>query len=275
MELKLKLDRPLVVFDIESTGVNPRQDRIIELAAVKLHPDGREETKTWLLNPTVKIPPETTAIHGITDEIVRDCPTFFEMAEDIDSFFEGCDLSGFNADRFDIPCLEEEFARVGRDFGASRRRHVDVQRIYHKMEPRDLTAAVRFYLGRDHEGAHGAEADAKATVEVLKAQMVKYPELPQTSAEMDEYLVPHDPLNADRQGMIRWIDGAWCINFGKKKGSKLATLLATERNYLRWIVNGAFDTEVRQIVSSFIEKGVLPPPPVLPDVNKDKGVQTK
>ena len=164
---------------------------------------------------------------------------------------------------------------MGRDFGASRRRHVDVQRIYHNMEPRDLTAAVRFYLGRDHEGAHGAEADAKATVEVLKAQMVKYPELPQTSAEMDEYLVPHDPLNADRQGMIRWIDGAWCINFGKKKGSKLSTLLATERNYLRWIVNGAFDTEVRQIVSSFIEKGVLPPPPVLPDAKKDKGVQTK
>ena len=238
MELKLKLDRPLIVFDIESTGVNPRQDRIIELAAVKLHPDGREETKTWLLNPTVKIPPETTAIHGITDEIVRDCPTFFEMAEDIDHFFDGCDLSGFNADRFDIPCLEEEFARVGRDFGASRRRHVDVQRIYHKMEPRDLTAAVRFYLGRDH-------------------------------------LAPHDPLNADRQGMIRWINGAWCINFGKKKGSKLATLLATERNYLRWIVNGAFDTEVRQIVSSFIEKGVLPPPPVLPDANKDKVGQKK
>ena len=107
MKLELELDRPLVVFDIESTGVNPRQDRIIELAAVKLYPDGREETKTWLLNPTVKIPPETTAIHGITDDIVKDCPTFSEKADEIYSYFDGCDLSGFNADRFDIPCLEE------------------------------------------------------------------------------------------------------------------------------------------------------------------------
>ena len=262
MKLEMKLDRPLIVFDIESTGVNPRQDRIIELAAVKLHPDGAEDGHTWLLNPTIPIPPETTAIHGITDDIVKDCPTFAEAAADIFAFFEGCDLSGFNADRFDIPCLEEEFARAGRNFESSARRHVDVQRIYHKMEPRDLTAAVRFYLGRDHVGAHGAEADAKATVEVLKAQMVKYPDLPKTSAEMDEYLVPHDPLNADRQGMIRWIDGAWCINFGKKKGSKLSQLLANERNYLRWIVNGAFDTEVRQIVSAFVERGVLPPPPI-------------
>ena len=262
MKLELELDRPLVVFDIESTGVNPRQDRIIELAAVKLYIDGREETKTWLLNPTVTIPPETTAIHGITDDIVKDCPTFSEKADEIYSYFDGCDLSGFNADRFDIPCLEEEFARVGRDFGASRRRHIDVQRIYHRMEPRDLTAAVRFYLGRDHLGAHGAEADAKATAEVLKAQMVKYPDLPKTSGDMDEYLVPHDPMNADRQGMIRWIDGAWCINFGKKKGMKLASLLANERNYLRWIVNGGFDTEVRQIVGEFMERGVLPPPPI-------------
>lgn len=262
MKLELALDRPLIVFDIESTGVIPRTDRIIELSAVKLYPDGTEETQTWLLNPTVKIPPETTAIHGITDDIVKDCPTFSDMAEEIFAFFEGCDLSGFNADRFDIPCLEEEFARVGRDFGAYRRRHVDVQRIYHRMEPRDLTAAVRFYLGRDHVGAHGAEADAKATAEVLKAQMLKYPDLPKTTEAMDQYLVPHDPLNADRQGMIRWIDGAWCINFGKKRGAKLVTLLANERNYLRWIVNGAFDTEVRQIVSEFIERGVLPPPPI-------------
>ena len=261
MNLELKLDRPLVVFDIESTGVSPRQDRIIELAAVKVHPDGTEETKTWLLNPSVPIPPETTAIHGISDDIVKDCPTFAESAEDIFAFFEGCDLSGFNADRFDIPCIEEEFARTGRDFGASRRRHVDVQRIYHKMEPRDLTAAVRYYLGRGHEGAHGAEADAKATLEVLKAQMAKYPDLPKTSEAMDEYLAPHDPLNADRQGMIRWDKGEWRINFGKKKGKSLKELFATERNYLKWIVNGSFDTEVRQIVSALLERGTLPPPP--------------
>jgi DNA polymerase-3 subunit epsilon len=257
----LALDRPLVVFDIESTGLNPRQDRIIELSAVKLNPDGTEEVRTWLMNPTVDIPPETTAIHSISNEDVKDCPTFSDKAEEIFAFFTGCDLSGFNVDRFDIPCLEEEFARTGRNFGVSQRRHVDVQRIYHRMEPRDLSAAVRFYLGRNHDGAHGAEADARATAEVLKAQMTRYPELPRTTAEMDEYLVPRDPLNADRQGMIRWIDGAWCINFGKKRGERLVNLLARERNYLRWIVNGAFDTELRQIVNDLLERGVLPPPP--------------
>ena len=124
--LALALDRPLVVFDIESTGVNARQDRIIELAAVKVMPDGSEVEKDWLLNPGVPIPPETTAIHGITDEIVASCPTFADCAREIYAFFDGCDLSGFNADRFDIPCLEEEFARLGINFAASRRRHVDV-----------------------------------------------------------------------------------------------------------------------------------------------------
>ena len=199
--MKLKLDRPLVVFDIESTGTFPRRDRIVELAAIKIMPDGTEERRCWLLNPTVHIPEETTSIHGIDDETVKDCPTFAEKAEEIADFFEGCDLSGFNADRFDIPCLEEEFERAGaRPFCSSARRHVDVQRIYHRMERRDLSAAVKFYLGREHEGAHGAEADAEATLEVLKAQLERYPELPSTTAEMDEYLVPHDPLNADRGG---------------------------------------------------------------------------
>ena len=260
----LKLDRPLVVFDIESTGTAPRKDRIIELAAVKLMPDGTEVSKCWLMNPGVKIPPETTAIHGITDEIVKDCPTFADKADEIFAFFEGCDLSGFNADRFDIPCLEEEFARAGKNFAPSARRHVDVQRIYHRMEPRDLTAAVRFYLGRDHAGAHGAEADAKATLEVLKAQMERYPGLPQTVGEMDEYLVPHDPLNADRYGMLRWKDGELTVNFGKKKGESLRKLMLNEPNYLKWIVKGDFDTEVKMIVRDLMENGRLPPKPQTP-----------
>ena len=259
--LSLKLDRPLVVFDIESTGTSPRKDRIIELAAIKVAPDGSEERRTWLLNPEMPIPPETTAIHGITDEIVKDCPTFADKADEIFEFFKGADLSGFNADRFDIPCLEEEFARVGLNLAATARRHVDVQRIYHKMEPRDLTAAVKFYLGRPHEGAHGAEADAAATLEVLKAQMERYPDLPKTSAEMDEYLVPHDPLNADRNGMLRWKNGELTVNFGKKKGESLTKLLLNEPNYLRWLVKGDFDSEVRMIVKDLLENGRLPPAP--------------
>ena len=168
----MKLDRPLVVFDLETTGLFPKKDRIIELGAIKVSPDGTEEERCWLLNPSIPIPPESTAVHGIADEDVKDCPTFAERADEIFAFFEGCDLSGFNSDRYDIPCLEEEFARVGMNFAVSQRRCIDVQRIYHRMEPRDLTAAVRFYLGRDHAGAHGAEADTRATLEVLKARYV-------------------------------------------------------------------------------------------------------
>ena len=257
----LKLDRPLVVFDIESTGTSPRKDRIIELAAIKVTPEGEEESRCWLLNPTIPIPPETTAIHGISDDIVADCPTFAEKADEIFEFFRDCDLSGFNADRFDIPCLAEEFARVGLNFGSSARKHVDVQRIYHRMEPRDLTAAVRFYCDRDHTGAHGAEADTKATLDVLKAQLAKYPSLPKDVGTMDEFLVPHDPLNADRYGMLRWKGGELCVNFGKKKGESLRALLLSEPHYLRWIVKGDFDSEVRMIVKDLLDNGRLPPAP--------------
>ncbi len=257
----LALENPLVVFDIESTGVSPRRDRIIELAAVKVSPDGTEEVKTWLLNPTIHIPEETTAIHGITDEIVKDCPTFAEKAEEIFAFFAGASLGGFNSDRFDVLCLEEEFARVGKNFAASSRKHIDVQRIYHRMEPRDLSTAVRFYLGRNHDGAHGAEADARATLEVLKAQLAKYAELPRSDAALDEYLVPRDPLNADRMGMLRWKNGELTVNFGKKKGESLAKLLVNEPNFLRWMLKGDFDTEVRMIVKDLLDNGRLPPAP--------------
>ncbi len=260
----LKLEEPLVVFDIESTGLSTRRDRIIELAAVRVNPDGSEESRCWLLNPTIPIPPETTAIHGIDDATVRDCPTFADRAEEIFEFFRGCSLGGFNSDRFDIPCLEEEFARVGMNFGSSARKHIDVQRIYHRQEPRDLTTAVRFYLGREHEGAHGAEADARATLDVLKAQLAKYPDLPKDDATLDGYLVPRDPLNADRMGLLRWQDGELCVNFGKKKGESLSRLLIKEPNFLRWIVKGDFDTEVRMIVQDLLENGRLPPAPPKP-----------
>ena len=257
----LELTRPLIVFDIESTGLYPRRDRIIELACVKLMPDGTEIEKCWLMNPTVEIPPETTKIHGITNEMVKDCPTFRDNAEEILAFFDGCDLSGFNADRYDIPCLEEEFARVGKNFALSARRRIDVQRIYHRMEPRDLTAAVRFYLGRDHAGAHGAEADARATLEVLKAQMERYPQLPSKVEALDEYLVPRDPLNIDREGRLRWDKGELVVNFGKNKGRTLKSLLISDMPFLRWIMKGDFDTEVKMVVRDLVKHGKLPSPP--------------
>ena len=262
MSFPIPLDRPLVVFDIESTGISPRKDRIIELAAIKVHPDGTEESKCWLLNPTVHIPEETTAIHKIADEDVKDCPTFADRAKEIFAFFDGCDLSGFNADRFDIPCLEEEFARCAMNFAPGRRKHVDVQRIYHRKEPRDLTAAVQFYCGRSHDGAHGAEADTAATLEVLKAQLARYADLPRSVDEIDELLVPHDPLNADRNGLFRWKDGEWTVNFGKRRGESLKRIMLNEPNFLKWMLKGDFDTEARMIAADALE-GRLPPAPQL------------
>ena len=257
----MTLDRPLVVFDLETTGLFQKKDRIIELGAVKVSPDGSEEERCWLFNPTVHIPEATTAIHGISDEDVKDCPTFAERADEVFAFFEGCDLAGFNSDRYDIPCLEEEFARVGMNLGVSARRCIDVQRIYHRKEPRDLTAAVRFYLDRDHAGAHGAEADARATLEVFKAQLAKYADLPRSSAELAEFLVPHDPNVIGRNRELCWRDGELYVNFGKKRGERLKDLLFREEKFLKWMLKGDFDTEVKAVVKGLLEQGVLPTPP--------------
>ena len=269
MAFPIELKRPLVVFDIESTGLSPRHDRIVELAAIRVNPDGSEETKTWLMNPTVPIPPETTAIHGISDSDVANCPTFADRADEIFAFFEGADISGFNIDRYDVLMLEEEFLRVGKNFCAGQRLHLDVQRIYHKFERRDLTSAVRFYLGRSHDGAHGAEADALATLEVLKAQFAKYAELPRTAEAVDEWIAPHDPLNADRSGNIRWNGKEWLINFGKKKGESLKAIMLREPNFLKWILKGDFDADTRAIASDALE-GRLPSAPKL-DTDSAKG----
>ena len=269
MKFPIELKRPLIVFDLETTGLFPRKDRIVEIAAVKTNPDGTEDERCWLLNPTIPIPPETTAIHCISDEDVADCPTFADKADEIYEFFRGCDVAGFNSDRYDIPCLEEEFFRVGRNLAAAVVNRVDVQRIYHKMEPRDLTSAVAYYCGRAHVGAHGALEDAKATLDVLKAQISRskgadagrYAELAgKDIAAIDEYLVPHDPLNADRNGMFRWRDGVLFVNFGKKKGQPLKSIMLNEPNFLRWILKGDFDTDVKAIAADALE-GRLPPPP--------------
>ncbi len=270
MKFPIELERPLVVFDLETTGLFPRRDRIVEIAAVKMNVDGTEETLEHLINPEMPIPPETSKIHGITDEMVKGCPTFRDLAKEIYAFFEGCDVAGFNSDRYDIPCLEESFYRVGMNLGAAIVNRVDVQRIYHKMEPRDLSAAVSFYCNRSHDGAHGALADAVATRDVLAAQLARanaadaadrYAAFAGKSiAEIDDYLVPHDPMNADRNGMFRWRDGILYVNFGKKKGTPLKTIMLHEPNYLKWIVNGEFDTDVKAIAADALE-GRLPSPP--------------
>ena len=178
MELKLK--RPIVFLDLETTGVDPAKDRIVEISLVKVQPDGSKEVKTRRINPGMPIPPESTAIHGIADDDVKDEPRFEQIAKSLAAYMEGCDLAGYNSNRFDIPVLAEEFLRAGVDVDLKKRRFIDVQNIFHKMEQRTLVAAYRFYCDRELEGAHSAEADTLATYEVLKAQLDRYPELETT-----------------------------------------------------------------------------------------------
>lgn len=258
--LKLKLDRPLAIFDIESTGISPRADRIIELAVIRVEPDGSETEKYWLVNPTIPIPLESTAVHGITDEVVKDCPTFTKVAPQVDAFLKGCDLGGYNVLRFDIPMLSEEMIRAGLDLDVDNRRVLDAQRIYHLKEPRDLSAALRFFCGCEHSDAHGAEADTRATLEVIKGQFRKYDDLPRDLATLDRLFNATDPFNADRSGRLRWVDGEITINFGKKKGTRLKDMINDDPGFLKWILRSDFPLDTRRIVEDALN-GVFPPPP--------------
>ena len=245
----IALDRPLAVFDIESTGLNPRTDRIVELAVLRLEPGGARSSRTWLLNPGMPIPLESVAIHGITDEMVRDAPSFADRADEILDFFRGCDLGGFGLSKLDIPILEEEFSRCGIFFNAAGRRLFDALRIYHRREPRDLAAALRFFCGEELEGAHGAEADAAAALRVLEGEFARYPDLPTDPDALDRELNPRDPFNVDREGRLRWVNREATVNFGKKKGKTLRELAEADPGFLRWIVKGDFPLDTRRIAS--------------------------
>ena len=271
----LRLDRPLVVFDIESTGLNPRTDRILELAAIRVPPgDGEPESRSWLLNPGVPIPLETIAVHGITDELVAKCPRFADAADEIFDFFKGCDIGGFGIGKLDIPLLEEEFARLGMVFDAQSRRQFDAMRIFHKREPRDLTAAVKYYCGKELDGAHGAEADAAATLEVLRGQFAKYDDLPESPDELDRLLNERDPFFVDREGKLRWLDGEIAINFGKRKGEKIRDLILgskEDKNYLKWILNSDFSEDMKSVIRNALE-GKWPKAPAVTPSSQPVGL---
>ncbi|MEI6165970.1 MAG: 3'-5' exonuclease [bacterium] len=248
-----QLDRPLAVFDIESTGINPRSDRIIELSIVKLlPPKGLQELRTFIVNPGIPIPPESSAIHGITEADVAGKPLFRDLAPEIYRFLEGCDLAGYNIIRFDIPMLIEEFLRASINFSMEGRRMVDAQRIYHKREPRDLKAALQHYCGELFLEGHRAEADALATVRVLEGQFNRYPDLPRTMNELDKYCDLRDPSWVDRDGKLRWVNGEIAINFGKKKGEKLSDLSKRDPNFLRWILKSDFASDTKAIVEKIL-----------------------
>ncbi|MBT3243446.1 MAG: 3'-5' exonuclease [Bacteroidetes bacterium] len=245
---KLKLTKPIVFFDIESTGIDVVSDRIVEISFLKISPDGKEEVKTMRINPTIPIPPVVTEIHGIKDSDVADEPTFADRAKEIASFLKGSDLGGYNSNRFDIPMLAEEFARAGDDIDLKKMRFIDVQVIFFKMEPRSLTAAYKFYCDKQLDNAHSAEADTRATWEVFKSQLVKYPTLSSTIDGLSEFSAA--TRNADFLGRIIFDkDGVELINFGKHKGKKVTDVFQKEPSYYRWMMDGNFPEYTKRVIT--------------------------
>ncbi|HRG02950.1 MAG: 3'-5' exonuclease [Bacteroidia bacterium] len=246
--MKLNLKNPIVFFDLETTGTNIVTDRIVEISYLKISPNGREESKTIRINPEMHIPEQVTAIHGITDEDVADCPRFKEVAREIARDFEGCDLAGYNSNRFDIPLLAEEFLRAEVDIDMKKRKFVDVQVVFHKMEQRTLSAAYKFYCDKDLDNAHSAEADTRATYEVLMAQLDRYPELKNEIAFLSGFTTQNN--NADFAGRIIYNEkGEEIINFGKYKGQKVSDVLKNDIGYYGWIMSSDFTLDTKNVLT--------------------------
>jgi len=255
--MKLHLTRPIVFFDIEATGLSTAHDRIVELCFLKIYPNGNEESQTLRFNPGIPISAEASAVNGIKDEDVADCPAFKEKAASLAAIFQGCDIAGFNSNYFDIPLLVEEFIRSGVDFNVSNCRFVDVQNIYHKMEKRTLSAAYRFYCGKTLENAHTAMADTRATYEILQAQLDKYGDALQNDvAFLADFSRRNN--NVDLAGRIVYDEqGVETINFGKYKGKHVVDVLRRDPGYLSWIMQGDFPQNTKQAFMSIRLKAGL------------------
>lgn len=247
--MELNLRKPLVILDLETTGVNIATDRIVEFSALKVSPGGAEEWLTLRLNPGIPISPEATRVHGITDEDVANEPHFRDVARRIAAFLEGCDLAGFNSMKFDIPILCEEFLRVNVDFNPARHRYVDVQVIFHKKEQRTLSAAYKFYCNSDLENAHSAQADTAATYEILKAQLDRYPDLENDIDKLSAFSAFNN--NADLAGRIVFNEqGVEVFNFGKHKGKPVELVFKEEPSYYSWMMNGDFPQNTKQVITA-------------------------
>ena len=247
--MQLNLKNPIVFFDLETTGVNIATDRIVEISYLKVYPNGKEECKTLRINPGIPIPPESTAVHGISDADVANCPTFKEVAKTIAREIEGCDLAGYNSNRFDIPLLVEELLRAGVDIDLSKRKMIDVQTIFHKMEQRTLSAAYKFYCDKDLNDAHTAEADTRATYEVLKSQLDRYENLPNDVAALAEFSTHNK--NVDFAGRIVYNDkGEEVFNLGKYKGRSVAEVFKTDIGYYGWMMQGDFTLNTKNVITS-------------------------
>lgn len=245
--MKLNLTKPIIFFDLETTGTNITRDRIVELSYIKVMPDGKEECRSRRINPEMPIPAEATAVHHITDEDVRDCPTFRQVSKALLSIFEGCDVAGYNSNKFDVPLLMEEFARCGLNFEIKGRRFIDVQNIFHKMEQRTLVAAYKFYCGGDLENAHSAMADTRATYEVLMGQLERYDNLQNDVEYLAEF--SRSGRNVDLAGRIILNDKDVPIfNFGKHKGRTVEDVLRREPSFYDWMMQGDFAKNTKDML---------------------------
>lgn len=246
--MQLKLKNPLVFFDLETTGTNVATDRIVEISYLKVMPDGEERSKTYRVNPEMHIPESVSTIHGIKDEDVADCPTFRQIGKLIAEELKGCDLAGYNSNRFDIPLLAEEFLRAEINIDLSKRKFVDVMVIYQKMEQRTLSAAYKFYCNKNLENAHSADADTRATYEVLKAQLDRYPQL---ENDVDSLSKMVHNKNVDFAGRIVFNEkDEEIFNFGKYKGQRVIDVLKKDPSYYSWMMNSDFTLNTKQVLTN-------------------------
>lgn len=252
--MKLNLKNPIIFFDIESTGLNVSSDRIVELSALKIFPNGDQELKTRRLNPTIPISPEAQAVHGISNEDVKDCPTFKEVARSLANWMTGCDFAGYNSIKFDVPMLAEEFLRAGIDFDFRKRKLVDIQNIFHKMEQRTLSAAYKFYCSKNLENAHSAEADTVATFEILESQLDMYKDSLENDVEfLSKFSIRSNSL--DYAGRIVLNDkDVPVFNFGKHKGKPVSAVFRAEPSYYSWMMNGDFTLDTKQVLTKLYKE---------------------
>src|SRR3989344_8418883 len=254
----LKLTRPVAVIDVETTGTNVQEDRIVDICITKILPNGEKVTLSSLINPTIPIPAEATAVHGIKDMDVQGKPTFKEFALQIIEFIKNSDWCAFNA-KFDLSLIESEFKRAVINYSSDGKRVIDVMRIYHILEPRDLSSAHLKYCGKVLEDAHKAKTDVKATIDVLEAQLEKHRDLPRDVSELNDLCNPKDPSWIDDDGKISWLNSNAVINFGKHKGRTLKEIKQTHPDYLQWMISSDFSSKVKEIVTNAMT-GKFPEP---------------
>lgn len=255
LPMNLQLSKPIAFIDLETTGISITNDRIIEIAIVKIATDGTRLVKRKLINPGMPIPAGSTAVHGITDDMVKDAPSFKQVANECKQFMDHCDIGGYNSNRFDIPMLIEEFLRAGIEFSTEGRKFVDVQKIFHKMEERTLSAAYKFYCQKILEGAHSAEADAQATYEILEAQVTRYPQMGATVDSIVQFTGEDEMVDFARRFIKE--NGIEIFNFGKHKGKTVEKVLREEPQYYDWMMKGDFAKNTKQKLTEILNRTLL------------------